>query len=75
MELCSITIHCNLDIKTRVLVANLIEKKNNKENKNAKSIVFKLEWNAVSVLMTGDFEGSNALKEVKRNLMDDNSDN
>ena len=75
MELCSITIRCNLGIKTRVLVANLIEKNNNKENKNAKSIVFKLEWNTVSVLMTGDFEGSNALKEVKRNLTNNNSDN
>ena len=51
----------NLGIESKVLVANLKDK----NNKNAKSIVVKLEWNSVSLLMTGDFEGSTALEEVK----------
>ena len=49
-----------------VLVANLGASKTNQN-----SIVFKLQWNMVSVLMTGDFEGGireGPMKQVKENF-------
>ena len=55
-----------LDIKGRVLVANLNDTRNNVEN--ARSIVFKLIWNSISVLMTGDFQGKGPMNQVKANF-------
>ena len=53
----------DVGVVARVLVANLGASKTNQ-----KSIVFKLQWNMVSVLMTGDFEGGitkGPMKQVK----------
>ena len=55
-----------LDIKGTVLVANLQDTRNNKEN--ARSIVFKLIWKSISVLMTGDFQGKDPMDQVKLNV-------